>query len=111
MVTLFERLDRGRPPPAEEANKPPPRSELEAQKLLNWLQHWAKNTISARDICVFGPNSLRYKKNAIRAAEVLVHHGWLVPQKSSKYNSRVWQITRKPIFNPTVAAEMADLGT
>ena len=104
MVNLFDRLGKGRPPPAEAASIQP-RGELEAQKLLNWLQHWAKNTITMRDICVFGPNSLRDKKSAIRSAEVLVHHGWLIPNRSHRYDQRVWRIARKPILGPTVAAE------
>ena len=40
------------PEPIKEAQKPPP-----AQKLLDWLQHWTKPTVSARDICIYGPNS------------------------------------------------------
>src|SRR5262249_53849275 len=108
-MTRASKRVKGRPPPAEAASIQP-RGELEAQKLLNWLQHWAKNTITMRDICVFGPNSLRDKKSAIRSAEVLVHHGWLIPNRSHRYDQRVWRIARKPILGPTVAAETADLG-
>ena len=105
MANLFERLNGARPAPAEEKIKQP-RDELEsAQKLLNWLQHWAKNTVSARDIRIFGPRSLRDRKRAIDSAEILVTHGWLVPEKSHRYDRRVWQIVRKPIVRPTVAAD------
>lgn len=105
MVNLFERLGKGRPPPAETESKTP-HSELEtAQKLLNWLQHWAKNTVSVRDICVYGPNSMRNREIAINSAEILVKNGWLVPNRAHRYDRRVWQIVRKPIVGPTVAAE------
>ena len=109
-MSLFERLDKGRPPPAEEKIQPPHKAPTRAQKLLNWLQHWPNPTISVRDICVYGPNSLRDKKIATISAEVLVEFGWLVPQKARRYDQRVWQIARKPIVGPTVAAERADLG-
>jgi len=108
-VNLFERLGKGRPPPAEEKIQPLRKEPTSAQKLLNWLQRWEKNTVAVRDICIYGPNSLRDKKSAIIAAEVLVEFGWLTPQKSPSYNSRVWKIVRKPIAAPTVASEKAEL--
>ena len=60
MVSLFERLDKGRPPPTRKAQEPSP-----AQKLLDWLQHWSKPTVSARDICIYGPNAIRDRQRAI----------------------------------------------
>jgi len=57
------------------------RKLLPAQKLLDWLQHWTKPTVSARDICIYGPNSLRDRRSAIDAAEILVKTGWLIPTK------------------------------
>src|SRR4029077_4622531 len=52
----LERLDKGRPP-IEEVIKRPQKIQ-HAQKLLDWLQHWAKPTISARDICIYGPRPI-----------------------------------------------------
>jgi hypothetical protein len=103
MASLFERLDKGRPPPAMKVQKPPP-----AQKLLDWLQHWSKPTVSARDICIYGPNSIRDRESAIASAEILVKNGWLVPIKTRRYDMHEWQIVRKPIVHPTVAAEVAE---
>jgi len=105
MVSLFERLDKGRPPSAAEEKIQPPRNELEpAQRLLDFLQRWAKDTVSLRDILVFGPYSLRDdRKSAIDAAETLAAHGWLVPQKAHRHDRREWQVLRKPIIRPTVA--------
>ena len=67
VVSLFERLNRGRPPPTRKAQEPSP-----AQKLLDWLQHWSKPTVSARDICIYGPNAIRDRQRAIDSAEILV---------------------------------------
>jgi len=101
MVNLFERLGK-RPPPAEK--KTERSNELEhAQKLLDFLQRWAKNTVSVRDICVFAPRSLRDRKTAIDAAEILVKHGWLMPLASHRHDRREWQIVRKPLIPATVA--------
>ena len=90
------------PEPIKEAQKPPP-----AQKLLDWLQHWTKPTVSARDICIYGPNSIRNRESAINSAEILVKNGWLVPIKTRRHDMREWQIVRKPIIQPTVATEAA----
>ena len=106
MATLFERLDRGRSQPAAGKKIQPPRNELEsAQRLLDFLQRWAKDTICLRDILVFGPYSLRDdRESAINSAEILVARGWLVAQKAHRYDRREWQVLRKPIIRPTVAA-------
>jgi hypothetical protein len=109
MVSLFERLNKGRPPPAEAASKLP-RSDLEpAQKLLDFLQqHWTKPTITSREICRSAPNAIRNQKSAINSAEILVKTGWLVPIKTRRRDMREWQIVRKPVVHPTVAAETAE---
>jgi len=103
VATLFERLGKGRPPPVESGGVA--RKLLPAQKLLDWLQHWTKPTVSARDICIYGPNSLRDRRSAIDAAEILVKTGWLIPNKTRRHDMHEWQIVRKPIVHPTVAAE------
>jgi hypothetical protein len=98
-MNLFQRLDRGRPPPpTKEAQKPAP-----AQKLLDWLQRWTKPTVCTRDILIYGPNSLRDPKSAIDSAEILVRNGWLVPVEPHRYDMHKWQIVRKPIIPPTIA--------
>src|SRR5262249_34239632 len=99
MVTIFEKLDRGRSPPTREVQKP-----TSAQKLLDWLQkHRTESTISARDICASGPQSIRDKKTPVSAAEALVQFGRLIPLKARPYNRREWQSLRKPIIQPAVA--------
>jgi len=75
-----------------------------AQRLLDFLQRWPKNTISRRDIYIYGPKSLRDRQSAINAAEFLVKAGWLVPYKTHRHDWRVWEIVRKPIIHPTIAA-------
>jgi hypothetical protein len=103
MASLFERLDKGRPSPIKKTQKPSP-----AQKLLDWLQHWTKPTVSARDICIYGPNSIRAWESAIDSAEILVKNGWLVPIKTRRHDMHEWQVVRKPIVHPTVAIVTAE---
>jgi hypothetical protein len=99
-MNLFERLARGRPAPVEEKVKVDP-----AQLLLNWLQRWTKNTITAREIRIYGPRSIRDPESVISSVEILVAHGWLVPHKPPRRDMRQWRIVRKgPIVHPTVAA-------
>ena len=107
MASLFEQLDKMRLPPVEEASKQA-RKPLPAQKLLDWLQHWTKPTVRARDICIYGPNSLGDREKAVHSAEILVKNGWLVPTKTRRHDMKEWQIVRKPIVHPTVAAEAAE---
>ena len=108
-MNLFERLNKGRPPPAEDRPKPEANtasSELarDLQKLHDWLQNdWNKPTIRARDICRFGPSAARDRKRAIHLAEILVGHGWLIPIKAHRRDTKEWQIVRGPDGYPTVA--------
>jgi hypothetical protein len=101
MANLFERL--GQPSPAKAKIQQPHKDDA-AQRLLTWLQRWPKPTVSPRDIRVYGPNSLRNQKSAIDAAEVLVRNGWLVPVTTRRHSERAWQIVRKLIVSPIVAA-------
>src|SRR5262245_16867665 len=103
MASLFERLDKGRAPTTQKAQEPSP-----AQRLLDWLQHWTKPTVRARENCIYGPNPLRDRKRAIDSAAILVKEGWLIPIKTRRYDMCEWQIVRKPIIHPTVAAEVAE---
>ena len=105
MVNLFERLGKGRPPPAKAVSKQSQDEIISAQKFLDFLQRWAKNTITEREIRIYGPQSIRDRKSAVRSAEILVHFRWLTPIRSAYYNGRMWQITRKPIVGPSVAAD------
>ena len=90
---IFERLAKGRPP-QEPTPLPTP---LAAGRLLDWLQNnWTQPTIRARDICVYGPNSIRDRESAIKTAEVLVKHGWLVPMKTRRYDTKMWRIAIGP---------------
>jgi hypothetical protein len=99
---IFERLDKGRPP-FEEVISTRTQKIQRAQKLLDWLQHWAKPTIRARDICIYGPRP-RDRESAIDSAKFLAEQGWLVPNKTRRYDSQEWQIVRRPIIRPTVAS-------
>jgi hypothetical protein len=74
-----------------------------AQKLLDWLPRWPKDTITVRQIRVYGPYTIRDRRSAIEAAEVLVANGWLKATKPSRPDTYAWQITRKNIIRPSVA--------
>ena len=74
-----------------------------AQKLLDWLQRWEKDTVCVRDIRIYGPSSIRDQKNALDAARTLVKNGWLTPLKVRRYDAQKWQITRRLIVHPDVA--------
>src|SRR5262249_6466955 len=89
MVNLFEGLDKGRPPPPPKQAQPSP-----AQTLLDWLQHWAKTTVTAREVYTYGPNSIRNKKTTLSLAQILVEQGWLVPIETRQYNTHEWKIVQ-----------------
>ena len=66
-----------------------------SEKLLDWIiNRWPEPTISARDICRCGPNSIRDRKSAVSLAEILVEHGWLIPIKTRRIDMREWKIVR-----------------
>ena len=96
--TIFDRLNRTRPTPPTTKNKDEP-----AQRLLSWLPRWPRDTITVRQIRVYGPRCLRDRRSAIDSAEILVANGWLTPIKPSRPDTYAWQIVRKNIVHPTVA--------
>jgi len=100
-MTIFERLDRGRPP-VETAIKP---SKEPAQLLLDWLQTWDRPTIGAREIRTYGPRSSRSRESATSSIETLVKRGWLIPLKTQQRNWHKWRIVRRPIVYPTAAEQ------
>ena len=101
MADLFERLDRGRPsPPIKKTQETSP-----AQRLLDWLQRWPKDTISTRDMMLRGPYGLRKREHVLEAAERLVRNGWLVPLATRQYNAHVWRVVRRQVIDPTVASD------
>jgi hypothetical protein len=93
--TIFERLDRGRPPSAGDQSRFGA-NELtrELQKLHAWLQHQDKNIVCLRDIYRHGPRCMRDRKRAISAIEILVGNGWLIPDRAHRFDRRVWHIVR-----------------
>jgi len=63
------------------------------------VNHWAKPTVSAREIYTQGPSSIRDKKTTLSLAKVLVEQGWLIPTETRQRNMWEWKIVRKP--NPS----------
>jgi hypothetical protein len=99
MSNLFDRLDRGRPAPVE---KKIPHKDDPTQRMLNWLLRWPRSTVCTRDMMIFGPSCAKKREDAITSAEVLVKHGWLIPDKAHRRDRRVWRIVRRPLIHPTV---------
>jgi hypothetical protein len=97
-ANLFERVGRERPP--VEATRKQPHKIQRAQRLLDWMQSWTKPTISARDICIYGPRPIRKREKAGEAAEVLVKTGWLRPIPTHRSDMEAWLIIRQPLVYP-----------
>jgi hypothetical protein len=97
--TLFERLSKERPSPSSTRKA----RQLEgAQKLLDWLQRWNKDTVTVRDIHIYGPNAIRGQKT-LAAAKILIKNGWLAPIKPHGYNGHKWKILKRPsVIAPNV---------
>ena len=96
---LFERLAEGRPPAIKKPEVSP------AQRLLDWLQRWEKDTIHEREVRNYGPRIFRDPKNAVDAIEALARHGWLTWVPSRQRITKEWRINRKREVYPVAAAE------
>jgi hypothetical protein len=84
--------------PTKQPQEPSP-----AQKMLDWLQRWTKTTVNSKEIYQYAPRAVRFnKEHAIKTAEVLEKHGWLVRNKPYRRGGREWQIIRRPIVHPLV---------
>jgi hypothetical protein len=79
-------------PPADYGSPP-------IEKPLDFVvNRWRKPAIRLREVCKFGPGSIRTdRKNAIALAEALAANGWLVPTKGRQHNERMWLLVRAPL--------------
>jgi hypothetical protein len=76
---------------------PTDRRSPPVEQLLDWLiNHWSEPTISLRNICRSGPNSIRERKSAIALTKSLTENGWLAPVKSRRRDMKEWRIARGP---------------
>ena len=82
-----------------EKERPKPeiiRLSRDTEKLLDWLvNHWAKPTVRAHEIHVYGPNRVRNRETILNLTKILVEQGWLVPLKGRRRDMREWQIVPK----------------
>jgi hypothetical protein len=93
-MTIFERLDRGRPAPVVK-KKTEQQPQEQARILLNWLLRWPKPVLTLTDLRNFSPRAIRDKETAIRSAQILTAHGHLTPLAAHK-----WQIVRDSLIPP-----------
>jgi hypothetical protein len=64
-------------------------------KLLDWLvNHWAKPSITAREIYSYGPRCLRDKQTTLNLTQALVQRGWLVALETHRRDKKMWRIVR-----------------
>ena len=81
---------------AEPESKPAEKTHKNdsAQRLLDWLQRWNKDFVSARDIRIYGPNPIRNQKDAVATARILARNGQLIPIGSRQPYLHKWRIVR-----------------
>jgi len=79
-----------------------PQKDHPAQRLLTWLSRWNRDTITVRQLRVWGPRCFRDPKEAINAAQILAANGWLKPIKPHWPGTFAWEIVRKNIVHPTI---------
>ena len=111
MATLFERLQEKQLQQPEKARqvKTIPRGPLlqpivpptdnnspPIERLLDFLvNRWRRPEIRIREICQFGPGSIRDRKSAIALTEILAQNGWLAPLPPTRqHNEKLWRIVR-----------------
>ena len=110
MADIFERLGKGpqhlekerqvetipRGPLLQPIVPPATPQSSPTEKLLDFIvNRWPRPVIRVREICQFGPGSIRSRTSAIATAETLVAHGWLAPtKKTRRHDTRAWQIIR-----------------
>ena len=76
--------------PPTDNNSPP------IERLLDFLvNRWRRPEIRIREICQFGPGSIRDRKSAIALTEILAQNGWLAPLPPTRqHNEKLWRIVR-----------------
>ena len=83
-----------RPDRSKELDKHPRRELL----LLDWLMNrWTKNSVTLRDVLVFGPGCVRDREVALSLMQTLVARRWVAEVKAHRYDMKRWGIARGPI--------------
>src|SRR5262249_24904938 len=105
-MNIFERLARTRP--AEPTTNQPPKDP--AQLLLDWLLRQNRSTITLRQLRIHAPRAVRNRDSALKATDLLVQQGWLVPFSSKTRQNRPyeWHVVRHPVISPVVAENVAE---
>jgi hypothetical protein len=86
-LTIFDRLNRGRPAPTPTE----PTREDPTTILLTWLiKHWGRPTVTLRDALRLGPRPLRNKETILHLTRSLEDKSWLTRRR----NGHEWQIAR-----------------
>jgi len=94
-MTIFDRLNRGRPAPVKKMTEQQPTSPL-LEILLDWiLNRWPHPTVTARDIYRSGPGPIQGRKGTtLSLTETLTRQGWLIPLKTWRRDKLEWKIAR-----------------
>jgi len=104
-TNLFDRLAKGRPP-VEKATNPWHKAAPQIELLLDWLvNRWGKDTVTLKEIRVYGPGVIRDGKIATSLAQELADRGWLIPVPVHRRNRREWRIAGKLPTAPTTVAK------
>jgi hypothetical protein len=97
MAGLLEKLDARQTParPVERIGQASKNREL---LLLDWLMNrWTKNSVTLRDVLVFGPGCVRDREVALSLMQTLVARRWVAEVKAHRYDMKRWGIARGPI--------------
>src|SRR5262245_10688092 len=77
---IFDRLEKRRP---KDVKSDRDVKLQHAQKILDWLQRWNKDTVCERDFRLYGPRP-RDRESITRSTRILIRNGWLSPAQARR---------------------------
>ena len=80
--------------------KPAPAKQDHAQRMLDFILRWPRESISTSDLMTYGPRPKQNAEGVLKLATILEKYGWLTPKSTPRKDMRHWNICRKPFVHP-----------
>ena len=85
----------------EPAPKTQPQQPDHAQRMLDFVLSWPRETIAATDLMTYGPRPRQNAEEVLKLASILEKRGWLRPKNTPRKDMHHWNIVRQhPVVHP-----------
>jgi hypothetical protein len=86
----------------DSAPKTHPQQPDHAQKMLDFILRWPRESIATTDLMTYGPKPRQNAEETFKLATLLERQGWLTKKSMPRKDQHHWTINRKPFVHPKI---------